>query len=79
MVGTIDNLEGGMIGLIKVSGTKDMDSVYQIKIGDYLGRNHGQVQNINLRVVEISEIVSQGRAGNENWQKRSRSLELINQ
>lgn len=67
MVGT---LGGGMgvYGLIKGAG-----GVHRVKVGDYLGRNHGRIEAIEEGQVNVVEIVPDGEGG---WLERPRSLTL---
>ena len=68
MVGTLSN-EGGMFALVKGAG-----GVHRVKVGDYLGRNHGHVMAINEAAIDVVEIVPDGEGG---WLERPRSLPLI--
>ncbi|KOR08875.1 type 4a pilus biogenesis lipoprotein PilP [Stutzerimonas stutzeri] len=67
MVGTLAN-GGGRYALIKGG-----DGVHRVKIGDYLGRNHGRIVEISEAAVEVVEIVPDGEGG---WLERPRSLTL---
>lgn len=67
MVGTLSN-EAGVYALIRGS-----DGVHRIRMGDYLGGNHGRVVAITAAGVEIIEIVSDGDGG---WLERPRTLAL---
>lgn len=67
MVGTISNAEG-MQALISGAG-----SVHRVRIGDYLGRNHGRVTGIEENRVDVVEIVPDGEGG---WLERPRTLSL---
>lgn len=67
MVGTLSN-EGGMFALVKGAG-----GVHRVKVGDYLGRNHGHVMAINEAAIDVVEIVPDGEGG---WLERPRSLPL---
>jgi type IV pilus assembly protein PilP len=52
MVGTVD-LNDTMWGLVK---TKDK-TIYRVKVGNYMGQNHGQITNISEDKIELTEIV----------------------
>lgn len=67
MVGTLSN-EGGMFALVRGAG-----GVHRVKVGDYLGRNHGRIVAINEAKVDVIEIVPDGEGG---WLERPRSLSL---
>lgn len=67
MVGTLSN-QGGMQALIQGAG-----SVHRVKIGDYLGRNHGRIVSIEEGRLDVVEIVPDGEGG---WLERPRTLSL---
>jgi type IV pilus assembly protein PilP len=47
--------------------------VHRVKVGDYLGRNHGRIVGIDEAKVDVVEIVPDGEGG---WLERPRSLAL---
>ncbi|MBS7662315.1 type 4a pilus biogenesis lipoprotein PilP [Pseudomonas lalucatii] len=67
MVGTLGN-EDATYALVSGAG-----GVHRIKVGDYLGRNHGRVLAIDESKVDVVEIVPDGEGG---WLERPRSLSL---
>jgi type IV pilus assembly protein PilP len=67
MVGTLSN-QDGLYAL--VSGA---DGVHRVKVGDYLGRNHGRIQSISDAQIDVVEIVPDGEGG---WIERPRSISL---
>ncbi|MCQ4312528.1 type 4a pilus biogenesis lipoprotein PilP [Stutzerimonas sp. VN223-3] len=67
MVGTLTN-DAGKYALIKGG-----DGVHRVKVGDYLGRNHGRIVEISEAEVDVLEIVPDGEGG---WLERPRSLTL---
>ncbi len=67
MVGTLSN-GAGMYALLRGA-----DGVHRIRIGDYLGGNHGRVVAITTSGIEVIEIVSDGDGG---WLERPRTLAL---
>jgi type IV pilus assembly protein PilP len=67
MVGTLEGV-GGVFGLVRGAG-----GVHRIKVGDYLGRNHGRVVLIDEAKIDVMEIVPDGEGG---WLERPRSLTL---
>ena len=67
MVGTLAN-QGGMYGLLRGAG-----GVHRVKVGDYVGRNHGRIVAIDNARIDVVEIVPDGDGG---WLERPRSLLL---
>ena len=67
MVGTLAN-QGGVFGLVRGAG-----GVHRVKVGDYLGRNHGKVQSVDEAKIDVLEIVPDGEGG---WLERPRSITL---
>lgn len=67
MVGTLSR-ENGTFALVSGAG-----GVHRVKVGDYLGRNHGRILAINEAAIEVIEIVPDGEGG---WLERPRSLSL---
>ncbi|MFI8745678.1 type 4a pilus biogenesis lipoprotein PilP [Pseudomonas sp. NPDC077186] len=67
MVGTLSN-SGGVFALVSGAG-----GVHRVKVGDYLGRNHGRIVAVDDAKIEVVEIVPDGDGG---WLERPRSLAL---
>lgn len=67
MVGTLAR-EGGVYALVRGAG-----GVHRVKVGDYLGRNHGRVTAVDEAGINVVEIVPDGEGG---WLERPRSLTL---
>lgn len=67
MVGTLFNAWEAN-ALLRVNG-----AVHRLKVGDYLGRNNGQIASIEAAYVEVFEVVSDGRGG---WLERSLTIPL---
>ena len=67
MVGVLSNQQG-MQALVRGAG-----SVHRVKLGDYLGRNHGRVMSIEEGRLDVVEIVPEGEGG---WLERPRTLSL---
>lgn len=67
MVGTLSG-NAGVFALVKGAG-----GVYRVKVGDYLGRNHGRILSIDEAKIDLIEIVPDGEGG---WLERPRSLAL---
>ncbi|MEB0205270.1 pilus assembly protein PilP [Pseudomonas sp. CCC3.1] len=70
MVGTFSNDQGAS-ALLRADGI-----VHRLKVGDYLGRNNGQVAFIDPAHVEVFEVISDGQGG---WLERSLSIPLKQQ
>ncbi|WP_082768027.1 pilus assembly protein PilP [Ectopseudomonas composti] len=67
MVGTLSN-GAGTYALVSGAG-----GVHRVKVGDYLGRNHGRIVAVDTAAIEVVEIVPDGDGG---WLERPRSLVL---
>ena len=67
MVGTL----GGSTGTYAL--VSDANGVHRVKVGDYLGRNHGRIVEIGEAEISVLEIVPDGEGG---WLERPRSLAL---
>src|SRR5690554_4547336 len=67
MVGTLSN-DTGSYALLRGG-----DGVHRVRIGDYIGGNHGRVTAITPSGIEVIEIVSDGDGG---WLERPRTLAL---
>ena len=71
MVGTIHMLEGGELTALIRDGNGEIHRVHR---GNFLGRNYGEITQVNETQLDIVEIVPNGRDG---WMKRPRNLVLI--
>ena len=67
MAGTLSD-DVGIFGLLQGGG-----GVYRVKVGDYLGRNHGRIVSVTESKIDVVEIVPDGEGG---WLERPRSLAL---
>src|SRR5690606_23208793 len=67
MVGILGG-EGSVFGLVKGAG-----GVHRVKVGDYLGRNHGRIVVVDDATIDVVEIVPDGEGG---WLERPCSLTL---
>lgn len=67
MVGTMGN-DSGIFALMRGGG-----GVHRMKVGDYLGRNHGRIVSISDSQVDVVEIVPDGEGA---WLERPRSISL---
>jgi type IV pilus assembly protein PilP len=68
MVGTLEQAEV-MWALIRA---KDK-TIYRVKAGNYMGKNHGQITQITESKIELTEIVPDGRGG---YRERQATLAL---
>ncbi len=74
---TFDSL--GMVGSLSRAGTDwslilDPDGgVHRVKVGNFLGRNHGKIVEMTETYVAVIEIVSDG---NDGWVERPRTVKL---
>ncbi len=68
MVGTLAQ-SGTMWALVR---TKD-ETIYRVKAGNYIGRNHGHITHIDENDIELTEIVSNGQGG---YRERQASLTM---
>ncbi len=68
MVGTVD-LNDTIWGLVK-TGDK---TIYRIKVGNYMGQNHGQVTSISENKIELTEIIPKKPKG---FMERQASVSL---
>lgn len=67
MVGTLSNTDG-LYALVSGAG-----GVHRVKVGDYLGRNHGRIVSIGEAQIDVVEIVPDG---DDRWIERPRSISL---
>lgn len=67
MVGTLSS-EVQANALLRVNGV-----IHRLKVGDYLGRNNGQIASIQAQQIEVFELISDGRGG---WLERSLTIPL---
>ena len=74
---TFDSL--GMVGTVQMGGTlwalvSDPDgSVHRVKMGNYIGKNHGRIVELTENYVAAIEIVANGP---DEWVERPRKLQL---
>ena len=67
MVGTLRN-DRQLFALVRGAG-----GVHRVKVGDFLGRNHGKILMIDDSKIDVMEIVPDDEGG---WLERPRSLSL---
>lgn len=74
---TFDSLQ--MVGTLSRAGVdwcliRDPDGgVHRVRVGNYLGRNHGKIVEMTDSFVAVIEIVSDG---NEGWVERPRTIKI---
>lgn len=68
MVGTLER--GGQRWALVDDGT---GAVHQVLVGNYMGRNHGRIVEVNADNVSLVEIVANGP---DSWVERPRTLNL---
>ena len=75
---TFDSM--GMVGSLSRSNVdwtliQDPEGgVHRVKLGNFLGRNHGRIVEMTQSYIAVIEIVSDG---NDGWVERPRSIKLI--
>ena len=67
MVGTLSNPDG-FWGLLSTDGT-----VFRVRVGDYMGKNHGRIIGITDTEIQVIEVVS---SGPDSWVERPRTVGL---
>lgn len=67
MVGTLAK-DGQVFGLVGGVG-----GVHRVRVGDYVGRNHGRIVAVDEAKIDVVEIVPDGDGG---WLERPRSISL---
>ena len=70
LVGTLSN-DRESNALLRANGV-----VHRLKVGDYVGRNNGQIAWIDKAHVEVFEVISDGQGG---WLERSLTIPLKQQ
>jgi type IV pilus assembly protein PilP len=69
MMGTLE-LNDGLWGIVRSpDGT-----IHRVKLGNYMGRNHGKIVAIAEDRIELNEIIPNGQNG---WQERTAALALF--
>lgn len=68
-----------MVGSLEIAGTlwalvqDGAGGVHRVRAGNYMGRNHGRIVELNSTDLTLVEIVP---TGNDGWVERPRKLEL---
>jgi type IV pilus assembly protein PilP len=77
---TFDSL--AMVGTLARGGTdwalvRDPDGgIHRVRLGNYLGRNHGKIVELTETYIGVVEIVTDGTT--DGWVERPRTIELSN-
>lgn len=69
MVGNIVKGENGNWALLVDTNGE----IHRVAVGDYIGRDHGQVVSVDANKIKLIETISNGRGG---WITRPQSIEL---
>ena len=69
MMGTLER-EGEVWGIVRAPDAV----IHRVKVGNYLGQNHGKIVDISEEFIALSEIVPDGQGG---WVERDASLALF--
>jgi type IV pilus assembly protein PilP len=70
MVGTLAGLQEGNLWVLIRDGDGE---IHRVQVGNYLGRNHGEIINISETQIDLIEIVPSGQ---DNWVERPRAIVL---
>ncbi len=70
MVGTMEQ-ESTMWGLVVHEGI-----IYRVRVGNYMGQNHGQIMRVMEDRIELMEIIQDGRGG---YRERRATMALASQ
>ncbi|KAA6185518.1 pilus assembly protein PilP [Thiohalocapsa marina] len=68
MVGTLEQDDQSWALIIAPDGI-----LHRVRVGNYLGRNHGQITRITPAIVQLTEIIPDGP---ERWREREASIAL---
>ena len=69
MMGTLEQ-EGETWGIVRAPDAV----IHRVKVGNYLGKNHGKIVDISEETIALTEIVPDGQGG---WVERDASLALF--
>lgn len=69
MVGTLTRPEGALFGLVQSPD----GGLHRVKVGNFMGRNHGKILAVETIKIDVIEIVSDGQEG---WIERPRTIVL---
>jgi len=70
MVGTLQRNKNDVLWALI---TDEQASVHMVKVGQYMGKNHGQIVDIKIGRIDLIEIVPNGYGG---WLERPRTISL---
>ncbi|MGX5200680.1 pilus assembly protein PilP [Aliikangiella sp. IMCC44632] len=66
MVGVVNNRDKRW-GLVRMTAGPDINKVFHVKVGNYLGINHGQIETIDETQIKISTLVPDSKGC---WERR---------
>ena len=81
-----EELEGHTLDSLRMMGTLEKDEeiwgivrspdaiIHRVKVGNYMGKNHGKIISISEEKIELTEIVPDGQGG---WMERDAALALV--
>lgn len=81
-----EELEGHALDALRMMGTLEKDAeiwgivrspdsiIHRVKVGNYIGKNHGKITNISDEKIELLEIIPDGQGG---WTERDAALALV--
>ncbi|MFC3152394.1 pilus assembly protein PilP [Litoribrevibacter euphylliae] len=69
MVGTLSREQGFLWALI----SDENGDVHRVKVGNYLGQNHGQITDVTELGIQVLEIIPDGDGG---WIQRPRAIQI---
>ena len=81
-----EELEAHALDALRMMGTLEKDEeiwgiirspdsiIHRVKVGNYMGKNHGKIIDISEERIELTEIVPDGQGG---WTERDAALALI--
>ncbi len=73
MVGTIGKAEDSFFWALVQDPNGE---IHRVAVDDYIGLDYGRVASVQDQLLEIQEIISNGRGG---WMQRPRSIKLVEQ
>ena len=73
MVGMVNN-DKKHWGLVRMTAGPAKDNVFHVKIGNYLGINHGKIVGINEQQIEVSTLVPDNKGC---WEQRTVFMALV--
>jgi len=69
-----------MVGILELKGTRwaliktPDETIHRVRVGNYMGQNHGRITRITETQVDLIEIVPDGLGG---WMERKAQVALV--